>query len=50
MQNETFYNGKMPKKHFALSLFLASIWKFLIKHDDINSIFHLDKFLQIHEC
>ena len=31
------------RKHFALCLFLALIWKFLTKRGYINSIFHSDR-------
>ena len=31
------------RRHFANSLFLGLIWKFLIKCGNINSIFHSDK-------
>ena len=31
------------RRHFAISLFLALIWKFLTKCGNINSIFHSDR-------
>ena len=33
-----------------LVFFLTSIWKFLTKYNNINSIFQSDKFLQIYKC
>ena len=31
------------RRLFAISLFLALIWKFIAKFGNINSIFHLDR-------
>ena len=36
--------------HFAVSLFLALIWKFLTNYDNINSIFHSDKISADSKC
>ena len=48
--DEVLYNGRMLRSHFALGLFHVLIWKFLIKYDNICSIFHSDKFLYIYKC
>ena len=50
IQNEALYNGKMLRKHFALSLLLTLIWKLFTKYDNVNTIFHSDKFLDIYKC
>ena len=38
------------RRHFAGTWFLALIWKFLNKFDNINSIFHLDKLSADNKC
>ena len=38
------------RRHFAVSLLIALIWKFLSKFDNINSIFHSDKISADNKC
>ena len=35
--------GECLNRHFAVRFFLALVWKFLTKYDNVNSIFHYDK-------
>ena len=36
--------------HFAVSLLLPFIWKFLTKHGNVDSIFHSDKISADNTC
>ena len=38
------------RRHFAVSLFLTLMWKFLTKYDNINSIFYSDKISADRKC
>ena len=38
------------RRHFAIILFLALIWKFLTKYGNVNSIFHSDKISTDSKC
>ena len=37
--------GHSPQRDFVVSLFLALILKFIIKYNNINSIYHSDKMI-----
>ena len=43
IQDKALYNGRMFRRHFAVSFFHALIEKFLTKYGNIYSIFHSDK-------
>ena len=42
--------GESTRRHFAVGLFVALIWKFLTKYSDINLIFYSDKVSADSKC